>query len=320
VRQVFICAKRWLLFAAFVVFCGSVFASGPKNVTTFSANVTVIDENNQPVPEATVEVRSDDKSLGTSATDSSGKVNLSFPGVGPYALTVSKKGYLDTGTTLEVSADTPVQDIDVVMSSAALSQQSVTVSGESSNPVSETESSQKTLPLEQAKISSARPATLADTLPLIPGIVRAKDGSVCIAGFGEDHSALLVNSVDVTDPATGSFGLSVPIDTVQTVQVSEMPYLAQYGKFTAGVVSAETRRGGDKWAYSLNDPFPDFRIRSGHMEGVVDASPRFNLSGPLIKNNLYFVEGAEYLFSNQEVRTLPWYRDIFCQRWDRQHQ
>jgi len=187
-----------------------------------------------------------------------------------------------------------------------LSQQTVEVRGEASSPVTETASSQATLPTAQAKNSAIRPATLADALPLIPGIVRAKDGSVRIAGLGEDHSALLVNSVDVTDPATGSFGLSVPIDSVQTVEVAEMPYLAQYGKFTAGVVSAETRRGGDKWDYSLNDPFPDFRIRSGHLEGVVDASPRFNLSGPLVKDKLYFVEGAEYLFSNQEVRTLPY--------------
>jgi len=307
VRQVCIFAKRWLLFfAASVVFCGSVFASGPKDAKDFSVAVTIIDETNQPVPDATVEVRSDDKSLGTSATDGSGKASLSLPGVGVYALTVSKKGYLDTGTTVETSADNPVQNMDIVVSAAALSQQSVTVTGESSNPVTETEGGQKTLPLEQAKISSTRPATLTDTLPLIPGIVRAKDGSVRIAGFGEDHSALLVNSVDVTDPATGSFGLSVPIDTVQTVHVSEMPYLAQYGKFTAGVVSAETRRGGDKWDYSLNDPFPDFHIRSGHLEGVADASPRFNLSGPLVKGKLYFVEGAEYLFSNQEVRTLPY--------------
>src|SRR5580700_962509 len=307
VRQVCIFAMRWLLlFAASVEFCGGVFASGPKDTKAFSVAVTIIDETNQPVPDAIVEVRSDDKSLGTSVTDGSGKANLSLPGVGVYALTVSKKGYLDTGTTVEARADNPVQNMDVVMSGAALSQQSVTVTGESSNPVTETEGSQKTLPLEQAKTSSTRPATLTDTLPLIPGIVRAKDGSVRIAGFGEDHSALLVNSVDVTDPATGSFGLSVPIDTVQTIHVSEMPYLAQYGKFTAGVVSAETRRGGDKWDYSLNDPFPDFHIRSGHLEGVADASPRFNLSGPLVKGKLYFVEGAEYLFSNQEVRTLPY--------------
>jgi len=307
VHQVCIFGKRWLLLlAAFVVFCGSVFASGPNDGKIFSIALTVLDEKNEPVPDATVEVRSGGKLLGTSATDSSGKINLSLPSVGGYALGVSKKGYLNTGTMIEVRADKPVQNIDIVMSSAALSQQSVTVTAESTNPVTEIQGSQETLPLEQAKISSTRPATLADTLPLIPGIVRAKDGSVRIAGLGEDHSALLVNSVDVTDPATGSFGLSVPIDTVQTVQVSVMPYLAQYGKFTAGVVSADTRRGGDKWDYSLNDPFPDFHIRSGHLEGVADASPRFNLSGPLIKGKLYFVEGVEYLFSNQEVRTLPY--------------
>ena len=306
-HQVCIFGKRWLLLlAAFVVFCGSVFASGPNDGKIFSIALTVLDEKNEPVPDATVEVRSGGKLLGTSATDSSGKINLSLPSVGGYALGVSKKGYLNTGTMIEVRADKPVQNIDIVMSSAALSQQSVTVTAESTNPVTEIQGSQETLPLEQAKISSTRPATLADTLPLIPGIVRAKDGSVRIAGLGEDHSALLVNSVDVTDPATGSFGLSVPIDTVQTVQVSVMPYLAQYGKFTAGVVSADTRRGGDKWDYSLNDPFPDFHIRSGHLEGVADASPRFNLSGPLIKGKLYFVEGVEYLFSNQEVRTLPY--------------
>ena len=179
-----------LLSAAFVVFCGSVFASGPNDAHTSPVVVAVLDEKNQPVPDATVEVRSDDKFLATSATDSAGKVNLSLPGVRVYALTVSKKGYLTTGTTVEVGANNPVQNVDIVMSSTALGQQSITVTGEPTNPVAETEGSRKTLPLEQAKISSTRPATLTDTLPLIPGIVRAKDGSVRIAGFGEDHSAL----------------------------------------------------------------------------------------------------------------------------------
>lgn len=51
VRQVCILAKRWLLlFAASVVFCGSVFASGPKDAKAFSVAVTIIDETNKPVP------------------------------------------------------------------------------------------------------------------------------------------------------------------------------------------------------------------------------------------------------------------------------
>jgi hypothetical protein len=157
----------------------------------------------------------------------------------------------------------------------------------------------------KAKDTPLRPATVVDALPLIPGIGRGPDGSVRIAGFGEDHSALLVNSVDVTDPATGAFGLSVPIDSVQTIEVSEMPYLAEYGRFTAGVIAADTRRGGEKWDYSLNDPFPDFFIRSGHLDGVRDATPRFNVSGPIVSDRLYFLEGAEYLLDKREVETLP---------------
>ena len=276
--------------------------SGPGR----GADLYSIDEKNQPVPNAKVEIRSNAGLMSTSTTSSAGKVALAVSAAGIYSLNIQKKGYLPTETTLEVNDSNAAQEVDVVLSEAALSQQSVEVKDEASNPVAEPASSQATLATVQAKNTALKPATLADALPLIPGIVRAKDGSVRIAGFGEDHSALLVNSVDVTDPATGSFGLSVPIDSVQTIQVSEMPYLAQYGKFTAGVVSAETRRGGDKWDYSLNDPFPDFHIRSGHIEGVTDASPRFNLSGPLVKDKLYFVEGAEYLFNNQEVRTLPY--------------
>jgi hypothetical protein len=207
---------------------------------------------------------------------------------------------------LETTAATNPEDLEVVLSPAAVNQEKITVNGTTSNPVNESISVPATsIAPAQAKQVPSRPATLADTLPLIPGILRASDGSVRIAGYGENHSALLINSVDVTDPATGEFGLTVPIDSVDAISVSEMPYLAQYGRFTAGVVTAETKRGGDQWEYSLNDPLPEFRIRSGHLEGLKDATPRFNVSGPIIANRLYILEGAEYLINKQEVFTLP---------------
>ena len=150
--------RSLLLLAAVVVlcFCGSGFAQDQDAGKTFSVAVTVIDDKNQPVPDASVEVHSGDKSLGASPTDSSGKVTLSLPSAGDYSLTISKKGYLNTGTTVAVSAENPVQEMDVVMSGAALSQQSVTVTGEASSPVTESESGQKTLSLAQAKISARR--------------------------------------------------------------------------------------------------------------------------------------------------------------------
>ena len=229
---------------------------------------------------------------------------MTLPGKCKYLFSIKKSGYLNSETSVEVKTGAESLPLDVVLRAVDLSQQSIDVKGTADNPVTEVGGTQQALPTAQAKVSPTRPVTLTDALPLIPGIVRGQDGTVKIAGMGEDHSALLVNSVDVTDPATGNFGLSVPIDSVQTVEVSVMPYLAQYGRFTAGVVSAETRRGGDKWDFSLNDPFPDWRIRSGHLEGVKDATPRFNVSGPIIKDKLYFLEGAEYLLYKYEARTL----------------
>jgi hypothetical protein len=268
-------------------------------------HLSVVDEKNLPVPDATIELRLGDTHVSAASTDATGKVTLTVDVPGAYSLDVQKKGYLPSEIALDVSAGNAAQDIDVVLSAMALSKQSVEVRGEASNPITETSSGGTTLAPTTAADTSLRPATLTDALPLIPGIVRGPDGSVRIAGFGEDHSALLINSVDVTDPATGGFGLSVPIDSVQTIEVSEMPYLAEYGRFTAGVIAADTRRGGEKWDYSLNDPFPDFFIRSGHLDGVRDTAPRFNVGGPVISDHLYFLEGVEYLLDKQEVRTLP---------------
>ncbi len=295
-------ASALLLWMA--IFCAVALAAAADSRTQV-IHLSVIDEKNVPVPDATVELRVDDKLVNAASTGATGKATLTVNVPGTYSLNIQKKGYLATETALEVSEGSSAQDIEVVLSSAALSKQSVEVKGEASNPITETSSGTTTLAPTKAKDTPLRPATLVDTLPLIPGIVRGPDGSVRIAGFGEDHSALLVNLVDVTDPATGGFGLSVPIDSVQTIEISEMPYLAEYGRFTAGVVAADTRRGGEKWDYSLNDPFPDFFIRSGHLDGVRDAAPRFNFSGPIIANRLYFLEGAEYLLNKQEVYTLP---------------
>ena len=60
-----------------------------------------------------------------------------------------------------------------------------------------------------AKQTPSKPATVADALPLVPGVVREPGGGLKISDASEHRSALIVNSADVTDPATGEFGLTV---------------------------------------------------------------------------------------------------------------
>ncbi|MFT4111802.1 hypothetical protein [Silvibacterium sp.] len=273
--------------------------------------VSVLGEDQNPVQGATITATYAGATVCNGVSDAAGQVVLTCAatpasaGAGGLDLQISRDGYVAATAHVTQQEEESGAAVEVTLSRAQTVQQNVTVAGSSESPLTETTSGAGKLPVEQAKASPLRPATLVDALPLVPGVVRTPDGRTQIGGLDESHSALLVNSVNVNNPATGGFGLSVPVDSVETLKVLQSPYLAQYGSFLTGVVNADTKRGGDKWDYDLNDPLPDFRIRSLHLVGVKDASPRLNVGGPLIKNHLFLAEGAEYLLDKSEVRTLP---------------
>lgn len=265
-----------------------------------AVSVSVVDAANQPIPGVRLELKLADSAVASAQTDASGRA--SFPDLKPgrYALAASKDGFAVQRSAFDVSsADTSV-DFTLVAAPSAL-KEGVEVKG-TLEPVEQGASPPASLSTETAKLLPSRPATVADALPLLPGVVRAPGGGLYLSGAGEERSAMIVNSADVTDPATGQFGLTVPIDSVENVNFYQAPYLAEYGRFTAGLVSVETKRGGNKWKWDLNDPFPDFAIRSHRLRGLRDATPRLNLEGPIIPGKLYFSEGLEY-----EIRKTPVY-------------
>ena len=89
------------------------------------------------------------------------------------------------------------------------------------------------------------------------------------------------------------------------MNVYQSPFLVEYGRFTAGVVDVETKRGGDKWHGELNDPTPELRIRSWHLVGIRAFTPRLSGSGPLIKGKLYGSGAFEYRLNKVPVFTQP---------------
>src|ERR1022692_4439152 len=78
-----------------------LWASGPSEPQTYSINLSVIDEKNQPVPDATVAVRSTGGVISTAMTGATGKVTLAVNTAASYSLSIQKKGYLPTETRSE---------------------------------------------------------------------------------------------------------------------------------------------------------------------------------------------------------------------------
>ncbi|MFY9553880.1 MAG: TonB-dependent receptor, partial [Blastocatellia bacterium] len=280
--------------------------SAPSQQTGSAIRVIALDEFDKPVQGVHVEVKLKGAVVATTVTNEKGEAELPKLLPGTYEILVSKDTFEPlTQTDVGLTSGTPVEVRFTMIPKVQLKDVVVNVQAGTETPIEKGASPAAELGRAEVKNIPAKPATVTDTLPLIPGVVRSSEGEIKISGTGEHRSALVVNTADVTDPATGQFGVTVPVDSVETIEVFKTPYLAQFGRFTAGVVSVETRRGGDKWNFELNDPLPEFRIRSGHLRGIREASPRIVFNGPLVANKFYFSEGLEYDLQKRPDRTLP---------------
>ena len=264
--------------------------------------VFVVDSEEGPVFDAQVRITSDTAPPVEQLTGSSGITDFRAVPCGTWSVLAAKEGFEPVAKPVQITTGA---NLEVTLTLNPKMQSTSVDVTETIAPVEQTSAQQTELRLAEVKTLPNNPATVSDTLPLVPGVVRSPDGELKIDGTDEQRSSLIVNQTDVTDPATGKFGQTIPVDAVESVTVLTTPFLAQYGRFTASVVAVETKRGGEKWHADLNDPFPDFRIRSYHMRGIRNEGPHLGLGGPLIRNRLYFNTALLYLFDSSPSRTLP---------------
>jgi hypothetical protein len=295
---------RGFALAALFAFGVAGWAGPPQ--ASLKIEVAVVDQSKLAVPAVRVQLKSGAAALVALDTDENGRAVFLELRPAKYHLSLALRGFEPIERDLDLLPGVSLAlELTLV---PALERTQVEVKGEGT-AVEQGSSPATAVSGQLAKEMPNRPATVADALPLIPGVVREPGGGLRISDSPENRSALIVNSADVTDPATGQFGLTVPMDSVQTLNVYQTAFLAEYGRFTAGLVSVETKRGGDKWKWELNDPFPEFRIRSWQLRGLKTATPRLNFEGPILPGKLYLAEGFEYEIRKTAVYTLPFPRN-----------
>ncbi len=274
--------------------------------------VIVLDSQKSPIYSAEVALRSETLSAGSRSTQTAGLADFQNIPCGYWSIAVAKEGF-EPATRLVNIAGGGRQEITITLV-PAMQHSKVEVS-DAAPLVEQSASETNQIHPAEVKTLPTNPGTVNDTLPLLPGIIRTPQGELKIDGSGEERSAMIVNQTDITDPATGKFGQSIPVDSVETVNVLNTPFLAQYGRFTQSVVAVETRRGGEKWHAELNDPFPDPRVRSFHLIGFRNETPRFVAGGPVIRNRLYFITALQYYLQKTPNLTLPYPHNESKQQW-----
>jgi hypothetical protein len=239
----------------------------------------------------------------TKETESDAKGAFAVDGLRPgtYQIEANAPG-LYAALAVEVSAGT--SSVSVKMNVAALnSTVNVTASDAS---VAEESAQQNTVTQSVVDKAPNQEEKVESLLPLVPGVVRGPDGRINMKGAQATQAGWLVNSANVTDPATGGQAINLPIDVVSSVQVISNPYDPEYGKFTGAVSSVETRTSNfDKFHFSIQNLVPRARDRDGSIVGIGGFTPRATITGPLIKNRLAFTQSVEYRFVRTPVESLP---------------
>jgi hypothetical protein len=239
-------------------------------------------------------------------TQSEGEGLFAFAALPPgnYRITAGATGMAAARNVVVEAGATSEVDLEMTLEAV---KQSVTVTATADPP--EPNDPPATNRIGAATIVDAPNADerFESLLPLVPGVVRGPDGRINLKGTRDTQSGMLVDSANVTDPATGSTAIEVPIDVVSSVQVISNPYDPEYGELTGAVSSIDTKTGDyDKPHFSIQNLIPRARDRDGHILGIGAFTPRTTVTVPLIKGRLALTQSLEYRSVYTPVNSLPY--------------
>ncbi len=319
-----ICSNAWICFsllAAVVVFlcaAASAFAQeasprdGHDQTASLHGTVSTTQDNTATGLSGITVRLSHDPLAGTplsADTDENGRYEFRNLQPGAYTVTVAGAGFKAITKSIVLNSNQlNVQDfslqLDVVSEKVEVNETASVISTESADAPPATVSNTEliTLPTAQEKVK--------DVLPITPGVIRTLDSKLTFKGADENQSLLIVNSARTTDPVTGSFGVPIPTDAVESFAVYKTPYDAGLGSFSGGLTSIETRPPDDKWGFKLRGIVPSVLGKNGHMVGIAEAIPGVALDVPIVPHKLLLSEVFQYEMKKTTVEGLPWPYDI----------
>jgi hypothetical protein len=260
---------------------------------------TVDSQGSSYVPGAKIKL-SGAKPLETE-TDANGRYSFHEVEPGEYTIAASFPG-LEAAEKINISPGLGVK-VDLELKPVAV-QTSITVNETYNNGQVPT-----TTETVSEKIIAGAPNAnerFESLLPLVPGVVRGPDGRINLKGARSSQSGALVNSANVTDPATGNSAINLPIDVVSSVQVISNPYDPQYGKLTGAVSNVETKTGNYEGShFTIQNILPRLKDRNGSIMGIGSATPRMTYTGPLLKDKIAITQSLEYRYVQTPVNSLP---------------
>jgi hypothetical protein len=288
---------------------GTVFAA-----TTSRLRVTVEDQSGTALQGVTVHIESPALIGGpqSGTTDDLGEVTFHLLPMGEYTVGAESTGFQPTEALVPVRLDR--------MASVLFRLVPIAFSGEievgASVPVVDLTRTDLSQVLEgqflQRAVIGMDGRFFPELLGQAPATVHNQGYNPAVAGSGGSENAYLIDGINATDPATGSYGLlgqqPVGFDAIEEVSVLTANYDAEFSHATGGVINLVIKSGSNQFSGTVDARYRDQRFNESgdYYDPNDDVSSRLSLAatlgGPILRDRLWFFAAFER-FQNENTPT-----------------
>lgn len=275
-----------------------------------AAQITIsgvaLDQKDQPIAAVSVKIESTNKSAlvpvnGTSDTNGQFSLRLDSP-TGEYLISAAADGfqaiakepiYLETGISKITVKLTPIETFSV----------DVRPDGGDEIILEKVESSQTLTKREIIDIPFTNPEKFENIVGFMPGVVLGPKGQLFFDGSSADQNNYLLDGFSINDPI--SYRLQAHINTqgVESFDRFSGRYSPEFGKGSGGTLAVYPQTGGSKIKYGITNFFPGIEFFKGLTLSSYD--PQLSLSGPIIKDRLFFFNTLDLGYRQNIIAELP---------------
>ena len=137
----------------------------------------------------------------------------------------------------------------------------------------------------------------------LPGTTPEEAGIFALSGGAAYSNNITIDGLDNNDDRTAGFRFQPSLEAISEVQVITNQFSAEYGRASGGRVNLRTRGGSNRFRgrafYFFRDADLNANTWNNNRRGIerppfTNHNPGFTLSGPIIKNKLFFFGAYEY--------------------------
>lgn len=292
-----------------------------QDYTQVAATGTIQSTSGQPIAGATVTITSNNQGFTrTATTNADGTYRVPALPPGSYTFTITAPGFGSfTDNAVLLSQAGAANQFTLAAADAGEGGEIVVRAGRLQIADLDRNTVGAVIPIGELATRVPVNRDLTSIVLLAPGTAAGDPsfGSLpAVAGSSVSENAYYVNGLNITDFRQGLGAGTIPFEFYDTVEVKIGSIPAEYGRFTGAFVNATTKSGGNEFHGNVlfnwqpNDlrstsPNTLYRRNRDYVEDTKQAM--FSLSGPIIKDHLFFYglyQSNDYSWARTELTAI----------------